>query len=49
VSKTLAFESCLLKLKVFRVDVLKVLWWFTLYSTIGRPEINKENKINKIE
>jgi hypothetical protein len=31
-------------LKVFEVDVLEVLWWFTLYSTIGRPEISKENK-----
>jgi hypothetical protein len=36
-------------LKVFEVDVLEVLWWFTLYSTIGKTETNKENKINKTE
>jgi hypothetical protein len=48
-SRTLAFESHLLMLKVFEVDVLEVLWRFTLYSTISRPETNKENKINKTE
>jgi hypothetical protein len=36
-------------LKVFEVDVLEVLRQFTLYLTIGRPETNKEIKINKIE
>jgi hypothetical protein len=36
-------------LKVFEVDVLEVLWWFTLYSTIGRLETSKENKINNME
>jgi hypothetical protein len=36
-------------LKVFEVDVLEVLRQFTLYSTIDRPETNKEIKINKIE
>jgi hypothetical protein len=36
-------------LEVFEVDVLEVLRRFTLYSTIGRPEASKENKINKIE
>jgi hypothetical protein len=34
-------------LEVFEVDVLEVLLQFTLYSTIGRPKISKENKINK--
>jgi hypothetical protein len=37
---TLAFKSSLLLLKVFKVDVLEILWWLTLYSTIGRPERN---------
>jgi hypothetical protein len=36
-------------LKVFEVDVLEVLRRFTLYSTIGRPETNKENEINTTE
>jgi hypothetical protein len=31
-------------LKVFEVDVLGVLRRFTLYSTIGWLETNKENK-----
>jgi hypothetical protein len=34
----------LLTLKAFEVDILEVLRWFTVYSTIGRPETNKENK-----
>jgi hypothetical protein len=47
-SRTLAFESRLLMLEVFEVDVLEVLRWFTLYSTIGRPETSKRIK-NKIK
>jgi hypothetical protein len=47
-SRTLAFESRLLMLEVFEVDVLEVLRWFTLYSTIGRPETSKRTK-NKIK
>jgi hypothetical protein len=39
----------MLMLKFFKVDVLEVLQWFTLYSTIGRSETNKVNKINKTE
>jgi hypothetical protein len=31
--------------EVFEVDVLEVLWWFTLYSTIGMPETSKRIKI----
>jgi hypothetical protein len=36
-------------LEVFEVDVLEVLRWFTLYSTIGRLEISKRTKINTTE
>jgi hypothetical protein len=36
-------------LEVFKVDVLEVIRWFALYSTIGRPQTSKENKINKTE
>jgi hypothetical protein len=35
---TLAFESLLLLLKVFEVDVLEILRQLTLYATINRPE-----------
>jgi hypothetical protein len=38
----------LLVLEVFKVDVLEVLHWLTLYSTIGRPKTSKIDKINKI-
>jgi hypothetical protein len=31
-------------LEVFEVDVLEVLQQFTLYSTIGGPEISKRTK-----
>jgi hypothetical protein len=47
-SRTLAFKSRLLMLEVFEVDVLEVLRWFTLYSTISRPETSKRTK-NKIK
>jgi hypothetical protein len=40
----LTFESHLLLLEVFEVDVLEILQWFTLYSTIGRPETSKRTK-----
>jgi hypothetical protein len=36
-------------LEVFDVDVLEVLWRFTLYSTIGKLETSKGTKINTIE
>jgi hypothetical protein len=45
VSRTLAFESRLLILEVFEVDVLEVLWWFTLYLTIDMPKTSKRTKI----
>jgi hypothetical protein len=41
---TLAFESRLLLLEVFEVDVLEILQRFTLYSTIARPETSKRTK-----
>jgi hypothetical protein len=31
-------------LEVFEVDVLEVLWWFTLYSMIGTLETSKGTK-----
>jgi hypothetical protein len=49
VSRTLAFESRLLMLEVFEVDVLEILRWLTLYSMNGRLETSKRTKINKIE
>ncbi len=47
-SRTLAFESRLLLLGVFKVDVLKILHELALYSKIGRPETSNIHKINKI-
>jgi hypothetical protein len=38
VSRTLAFKSRLLLLEVFEVEVLEILHWLALYSTIGRPK-----------
>jgi hypothetical protein len=43
------FESRLLLLKIFEVNVLKVLRQLTLYSTIDRPEANNTTKINQTE
>jgi hypothetical protein len=36
-------------LEVFKVDVLEILRWLTLYSMNSRPETSKRTKINKIE
>jgi hypothetical protein len=36
----------LLLLRVFKVEVLKVLHGFALYSKVGRPETNNAHKIN---
>jgi hypothetical protein len=38
VSRTLAFESCLLLLKIFKIDVLEILRHLALYGTIDRLE-----------
>jgi hypothetical protein len=43
-SRTLAFESRLLMLEVFEVDVLEVLRSLVLYATIGRLETSKRTK-----
>jgi hypothetical protein len=43
-SRTLAFESHLLMLEVFEVDVLEVLRSLVLYATIGRLETSKRTK-----
>jgi hypothetical protein len=44
---TLAFESRLLPLNVFKVDVLEILWQFIIYATIDKPETSNTHKINK--
>jgi hypothetical protein len=44
---TLAFESCLLLLDVFEVDILEILHQFILYATIDKLETNNIHKINK--
>jgi hypothetical protein len=36
----------LLLLRVFKVEVLKILHGFALYSKIGRPETSNAHKIN---
>jgi hypothetical protein len=41
---TLAFESRLLLLEVFEVDVLEILRWFTLFLMIGRAKTSKRTK-----
>jgi hypothetical protein len=46
---TLAFQSHLLLLKVFEVDVLEVLHQLALYLTIDRPETRNIHKINQTE
>jgi hypothetical protein len=43
-SRTLAFESRLLMLEAFEVDVLEVLRSLVLYATIGRLETSKRTK-----
>jgi hypothetical protein len=48
-SRTLAFDSRLLLLKVFEVDVLEVLRQLAFYATIDRPEANNTTKINQTE
>jgi hypothetical protein len=46
VSRALAFESRLLVLEVFKVDVLEVLRRLVLYAMM-QAENKQENKINK--
>jgi hypothetical protein len=44
VSRAHAFESLLLVLEVFEVDVLEILWQLILYAMIGKPETRKRTK-----
>jgi hypothetical protein len=46
---TLAFESCLLLLKVFEVDVLEILRQLAFYVMIDMLEINNTTRINETE
>jgi hypothetical protein len=47
--RTLAFESRLLLLEIFKVKVLEILWQLTLYAMIDRPKTNNTTKINQTE
>jgi hypothetical protein len=47
VSRTLAFKSYLLLLKIFKVDVLEVLQWLALYAMIDRPKTSNIHEINQ--
>jgi hypothetical protein len=42
---TLAFESCLLLLEIFKVEVLEILRQLAFYTTIGKPETNNTIRI----
>jgi hypothetical protein len=44
VSRTLTFESRMLLLEVFKVDVMEILRRFTLYSMIDKMETRKRTK-----
>jgi hypothetical protein len=46
---TLAFKSRLLLFKVFKVDVLKVLWQLALYAMIDIPKTSNIHEINQTE
>jgi hypothetical protein len=37
----------LLLLKIFKVDVLEILWQLALYTMIDRPETRNTHKINQ--
>jgi hypothetical protein len=43
-SRILAFKSCLLLLKIFKINVLEVLRRLALYATIDRPKTNNTTK-----
>jgi hypothetical protein len=49
VSRILSFESHLLLLEVFEVDVLEILQQLAFYVTIDRLEINNTTRINETE
>jgi hypothetical protein len=46
---TLAFESHLLLLEIFKVEVLEILRQLALYAMIGKPETNNTTRINQTE
>jgi hypothetical protein len=46
---TLAFKSRLLLFKVFKVDVLKVLWQLARYAVIDIPKTSNIHEINQTE
>jgi hypothetical protein len=48
-SRTLSFESRLLLLEAFKVDVLEILRQLALCAMIDRPEINNITIINETE
>jgi hypothetical protein len=48
-SRSLAFKSHLLLLKIFEVDVLEVLRWLALYVIINMSETSNTKKSNRIE
>jgi hypothetical protein len=39
----------LLLLKIFKIEVLEILWQLALYVMIDRPETGNIQKINQIE
>jgi hypothetical protein len=47
VSRTLAFESCLLLFKILKVNVLEILRQLILYATIDISEMNNIHEINQ--
>jgi hypothetical protein len=49
VSRTLAFKSRFLLFKIFKIEVLEILWQLALYAMIDRPETRNIHKINQTE
>jgi hypothetical protein len=48
-SRTLAFESLLLLIKILKIDVFKIIQQLALCTTIDKPETSNIHKINQIE
>jgi hypothetical protein len=49
VSRIVSFESHLLLLDAFEVDVLEILWQLVLYATIDKLETSNTHEINNTE
>jgi hypothetical protein len=47
--KDTCLQIPLAALKIFKVEVLQILWQLTLYAMIYRPKTNNIHKINQIE